>query len=302
MKINKKGELATQHIVILIVMIVSFAIILFFLARLNLSEETEKEICHNSVVARGSSVLPEESIPLKCQRSYVCITADNTCEQMTNPDKKKVKTQDGVYEVLAEEMADCWWMFGEGKINYVGADLIPELYCSICAQIAFDDSLQEEIFTDGKIEEEEFYEYLSENNVLGKDETYLEYLYETKNLASIKTLLADQGVDFGSLNLNNQQYVMMGITSDVSKLTWIGVAAGAVATIAFLPFAPLAGGAWGASIGALTLYGGSGAVAGTAAGFIVEGTSGNHYLSPSIIEVNSEEFKGLGCKSITTLA
>ena len=57
---------------------------------------------------------------------------------------KKVKTETEVYGILADEMADCWWMFGEGKVNYVGKDL-PEkqLYCSICSQLAFDNSLEE---------------------------------------------------------------------------------------------------------------------------------------------------------------
>ena len=50
------------------------------------------------------------------------------------------------------------------------------------------------------------------------------------------------------------------------------------------------------------LYAGAGAATGNFFAAIVEGESGNQYISPTVIEVNSEEFKDLNCKSIVTLA
>ena len=50
---NKKGEMTTQQIVLLIILIASFAVILGFLFKLNFGAESEKDICHNSVVLRG---------------------------------------------------------------------------------------------------------------------------------------------------------------------------------------------------------------------------------------------------------
>ena len=55
-KMNKKGELTTHQLVGLIILIVSFAVILFLLFRLNLGETTNKEICHNSVIMKGKSI------------------------------------------------------------------------------------------------------------------------------------------------------------------------------------------------------------------------------------------------------
>src|SRR3970282_1658217 len=75
-----------------------------------------------SFISRGSPVLPTETIPLNCKRSYVCVTEDDSCESLTDPIKEKVETQEEAYGVLANEMANCWWMFGEGKVNYVGED------------------------------------------------------------------------------------------------------------------------------------------------------------------------------------
>lgn len=298
MNINKRGEITTQHIVILIVVIASFAIILFFLMRLGLGEMTEKEICHNSVVARGSSVLPEESIPLNCHREYVCITEDGTCEKMTKPRKEKVDNKEEVYSVLAEEMADCWWMFGEGEVNYVGKDWFKNLYCSICSQIAFDNSMQD-IFIEGVINKADFYNYLATNNVSNKDETYLEYLQGIEGAQEIETPLTENNADFGSFDLNKRYYVMMGIHSEVGVLRWVtGLAA--VGGIIAIPFT----GGWSAIPTAIIITGGAG-IGGTGGYFLgtaVKGESGHDYFSPMLIEVNSQEFQDMECGSIETLA
>jgi len=296
---NRKAELTTKQLVMIIVLIVSFIIILFLIFRLDLGKTTEKEICHNSVVTRGSSVLPVESVPLKCQRSYVCITADNTCEAMTKPIKKKAKTQEEVYDILAEQLVDCWWMFGEGEINYVGKDMIGKLYCSICAQVAFDDSLND-IFPEGEIDKEAVYTYMQENNYL-EDKTYLSYLYDTNDLNGLRTELNNQNIEFGPIDMAQQYYIMMGITSDVNVLGWTVGVAGLVVGAVLL--APITGGIGSITLIAATVSAGAGGAFGaTFSTLIVKGLSGNEYLSPSIIQANSPEFEGLGCKSITTLS
>jgi len=292
---KKNAEITTTQLVTIIVLIVSFSVILFFIFKLNLGETTDQEICHNSVITRGSSILPAESVPLKCQRSYLCLTEDGSCETLTKPIKEKVETKEEVYKILAEDMATCWWMFGQGEVNYVGADFKEKLYCSICTQVAFDDSIKEEI--GGTIDKERLYIYMMDNKVSGKDETYLQYLYGTNDLSRIKSELNQQGVNFGSIDLDKQYYVMMGITSEVSKLRWALGGAGVAALIAFTPIiGPVAGVISG------SIYIATGVGVGSVVGIIVRGSSGNEYLSPAIIEVNSQEFKDLDCESITTLS
>lgn len=299
---NKRGEITTQHIVILIVLIASFAIILFFLMRLGLGDMTEKEICHNSVVARGSSVLPEESIPLNCHREYVCITEDGTCEAMTKPKKEKVNTKDEVYEVLANEMADCWWMFGEGGVNYVGSDFKEKLYCSICSQIAFDDSMQD-IFSEGVISEEEFYIYMKNNNVSGQDYSYLEYLYAIDDMQTVRNILSEQGVNFGEINLNQEYYAMMGVISEKSTFKRVLLGAGVgVVVVAGALLTPITGGASLVSTAGILFTTGGAVAGGSIMGFTGEGPTGEKFLKPMLIEVNSDEFRDLDCKSIETLA
>ena len=189
-------------------------------------------------------------------------------------------------------------MFGEGNVNYVGDDFFESLYCSICSQIAFDDSVRE-VITEGVVDKEGLYTYMQDNNVAGKDETYLSYLYGTDDLSEIKSILNEQGVNFGPIDLDKQYYAMMGITSEVSTLGWALSGTGAILSIALLP---IAGTGWGIGFGIAVMTGAGGATGGYLLGIMVDGLSGNEYLSPSIIEANSEEFEALGCKSISTLS
>jgi len=161
MKIFKqnKAELTTQQIVLLIILIASFLIILLFFFRLNLGEETQKEICHNSVVLKGKAGFSGGS--LDCRTNYVCISGGKECEGITptetikvnmnpNPTTKKTKEdliKDQVLKSIAEEMADCWWQFGEGKVDYIGLDVegatIGNVNCAVCSIIKFDERIKD---------------------------------------------------------------------------------------------------------------------------------------------------------------
>jgi len=301
---EKKGELTTQQIVLLIVLIASFAVILFFLFRLNLGKTTEKEVCHNSVIMRGSSVLPEGAIALDCKTSYICLTRDGTCEDMTKPQIEKVRDEDEVYEVLANEMADCWWMFGEGKIDYVKKDFISNLYCSICSQVAFDNSVN--FFENRELNNQEFYIYLAEHNVSSGDISYLDYLFGIGQASAIEETLSINDAELGIMNLDKQHYIIMGIYSDVGVGGWIAAGAGASVIIAgALLLSPVTGALTLISIPGIifTVSGGvAGGIGGKYIGTSLKGESENDYLAPTIIEVNSEEFGALKCERIQTLA
>jgi hypothetical protein len=299
---KKKAEITTQQIVLLIILIVSFAVILFFLLRLNLGKASDEEVCHNSVVTRGSGVIPKESVPLNCKTSYICITKDGSCEKMTSPEIMKVGTKDEVYKVLADKMADCWWMFGEGKLNYVGNTFLSQLYCSICSQVAFDNSL-DGIFTNGEIDKKDFYNYLSVTSISNKDISYLDYLMGLKNSQTIEDALKenDPNLSFGKINIGKQYSIVMGIFSEVGVGTWIATGVGAGIFIAGITI--VTGGVGTAP--AIILIG-SGAIGGGVGGYMmgtaVRGESGHDYLSPTIIETNSADIDNLRCASIKTLA
>lgn len=299
-KQNKKAELSTQQIVLLIILIASFVIILFFLFRLNVGEENDKEACHQSVVMRGNVAIPSDAVPLQCNVKYLCISKDGTCEGLTKPVLEKVKTKEEVYEVLAEEMADCWWMFGEGNINYVGKEMKQNLYCSICTQFILDDSLADiSDFEDGKIDEREFYHYLEQTQLDAEGMSYLQYLTGSKVVASLERAMASNGGSFKTYELGKQYYVMTGLYSEVGVWKWstAGVAAGALIA------APFTG---GTSLGwAFVILGGSaigGGAGGTFLGKTIKGESGYEYLTPVILEANSREFEVFNCKDVMTVA
>ncbi len=314
---DKNAELTTQQIVILIILIISFIVILYFLFKLNLGTTSEKEICHNSVVMKGNPVLSKGDVSLNCQRTYVCITKDGSCEQMTSPDIKKVETTSEIYQVLADEMADCWWMFGEGKIDYVGDKISKANYCSICSQIAFDDSVKnigdEEgnlVFEDGKINQDDFYAYLAQTPISEGSETYAEYFFGTNDITGLKNQvlgMEDNEKDvgtFGTIDLDEQYFVVMGITSEIGN-TYKLIGAGVV-VLAFLTPIGWVGGAVVVSAGIGTTVVGDDVAElfePKIAAIVVKGDGvENSFMAPTLIEAKSETFEILNCKDIVSLS
>lgn len=315
---KKRGELTTKQIVALIILIVSFAVILYFIFALDLGQTTDEEICRNSVVLRSNAVLPGGSVSLDCKQRYVCITGDGSCEQMTNPKKIEVESEEEVYLALAEEMRACWWMFGEGTLNYVGDDFTHNNYCSICAQIAFDDSLRAiEAFSVGVLDKDRLYDFLTENTIQGSDETYSEYIFDVESFDSLRASISEEhgkGGTFGEVNLAQQHYVVMGIVSEVDG--WVETAAVVGAGIGIVAVSIFTGGiSAGAIVGGIVAGGVSGGVAGGVAGEIsdsidpeivsvtVEGKGiDNVFMVPTIIEARSDNFELLDCEEVTTLS
>ena len=127
--------------------------------------------------------------------------------------------------------------------------------------------------------------------------TYSEYLYGTNDLN-----LIPGGKRFGEIVLDGktQYYILMGITSKVNKLAWMGVIAGGLTLGVF--FIPMIAGYSVSIVGALIIGGGTGAAGGYFLSPVLEGSSGNHYVASTMVKVNSEEYAALNCSEITTLS
>lgn len=173
-KINKKGELTTQQIVLLVILIVSFVIILFFFSRLNLKDESQKQICHNSVVLKDKSLVG--TTPLDCRTNYVCISGGGKCDGITPSQTYEVnpKNKSQILRAVVMEMSDCWWQFGEGKLDYVGVGNkgVGINTCAVCSIVKFDKTIQDNA---GEITYSDLINEL--NKPKDKTETYLKYLY-----------------------------------------------------------------------------------------------------------------------------
>jgi len=180
--VGKRGELTTKQLVTIIVLVVSFIVILFLLFRLNLGETSNKEVCHNSIVLRGQAGVVAG--PLDCRTNYLCISGGGNCEEITPTATVNVdsRNKEEIMEALADEMADCWWMFGEGEVRYVDRNAFNDVACSICSIVEFDEKIKEEI---GIIEYRDFYDYLR-TTAKSDTQTYLQYLYAENSLERIE--------------------------------------------------------------------------------------------------------------------
>jgi len=310
---GKKGELTTQQIVILIILIISFVIILFFLIRANLRGASEEQICHNSVITRGNPALSGES-GLSCERHFLCISADGSCERMSgNPEIKKVESLDEIYNTLAEEMADCWWIFGEGKVDYLRDKATIENYCSLCTQLDFDDSINEDTISgikENKISKDEFYDYLAETE-MSEGVTYADYLFGTNNIDGLRQKIKTDEKNketittFGEIEIEKPYFIVMGIVSEIGnfyKVAGISVALLTLATpVGWVGGAIIVGTGIGVAAGGETIS--EKIFKPEIMAIVVEGDGiENRFMAPTIVEANSEKFKLLKCKDIMTLS
>jgi hypothetical protein len=250
---------------------------------------------------KATTGIPSDATPLKCSREYICLTKDGSCEGMTSPEIIKTKSKEEVYNALAEKMADCWWMFGEGKINYVGKDMKENLYCSICSQIMFDNSLTEIEGLEENINEKEYYLYL-EDKIMSdseREETYLKYLTGSNSVKEIEDSLKNAEGSFGSFEYNKIYFLMTGIYSEVGVWQWtlLGVAAGiGVLAVPFTAGQSL----WISAI----IVGGTGTAGGIAGHYVGTAVKGdgvkNEFLKPVIFPAESDIFNSFNCKDVIT--
>ena len=182
--LNKKGALEAKMLISIILLIAGFGIILFMYSQLNWTGNIDREVCHESVILRGT--LPEKSIistkdvvPLKCKTRNICITSKlfgkGNCNEFGNEYNtiriSKDKMEQEIKMTIAREMADCWSMMGEGKIKIFSRGIKTKKSCSICSRIAFDNSIKE---NPTKIKE--FGKYLINHKVPNKEISYWDFL------------------------------------------------------------------------------------------------------------------------------
>src|SRR3989344_8001999 len=117
--VGKGGELTSQQLVTIIIVIVSFGVMILFFFLLDFNSEIGKETCRNSVILRGTTPLGKDTVKLNCKTEEVCLTTGARCEQAGAGAKVvKVQNQEQMQKALTELMYDCWWQMGEGKVDY----------------------------------------------------------------------------------------------------------------------------------------------------------------------------------------
>jgi len=149
----KRGELTTQQIVTLVILIASFAVLLIFISNFDFTKEADKDICHNSVILAARSPV---DIVLDCKTRYI-----------------EIEAEEQIFETIAEEMSQCWWQFGRGKLDFVNNKFFKGTQCGICSRIEFGEGLDEGSFVDlGS----SLKSYLDSEPILGGDISYKNYM------------------------------------------------------------------------------------------------------------------------------
>lgn len=184
-RMDKKG-IEEKYIITLILGIFGLAILMYFYTQFSWTTLTDKEICHESVVYRGTLNAGifepgREHIPLKCKTENICLDESNKeCVNVfgKKTDKNKItkikiKDKTDVEEVFSDALVECHSIFGEGKLNFMPTSIKTENYCIICSRIVLDKKENSKI---NNLSFLELYKYMEKKkNSEGK--TYLEYVY-----------------------------------------------------------------------------------------------------------------------------
>jgi len=214
---GKKGELTTQQLVTIIILIASFVIILFLLYRLNLGQTTDAQVCHNSVVLQEQSKITSGNID--CKTNYMCVSGGDKCTAISQTNSVSIDTskstaviKNETFKALADEMSNCWWEFGEGKIDYssdTGAK--QKIECSICSISAFDDKVQKALGSG--VTYNEFYNYLRTTPKTAS-QTYLQYLYGINTLSGLDNLTTSKDYLSNTFDFSKPYFILTGIVKE----------------------------------------------------------------------------------------
>ncbi len=217
----KKASMPYYVLIGIIASIIVFLIGILFYDRLALGDIVDKEACHESALLRHTANLdPTEKVKAKvllhCQTQKICFNAGNRLTRIFSPgegsiaekssgkcqefaDKKSgvetisvssspAQAREEIIAKIADEMASCWQTVGEGYLDYSPRESQQQVFCSMCARIAFDKSIKNFAKLD-RITYGDLFSYMQNHTVPAlaptKQVSYLEYLYGRKSLNTI---------------------------------------------------------------------------------------------------------------------
>ncbi|UZE93796.1 MAG: hypothetical protein IB618_03450 [Candidatus Pacearchaeota archaeon] len=166
---NKKGALVQNIIIGIVILIITAAILFYFLKIFPYEETINKEACHQSVILRSQEIAGLQpgqlaGIPLNCKTQHI---------EISSTDENFIKRE------IANQMYDCWWMLGEGEMDFFSESIwqsyavpgagYPKSACVICTTIKFDDNVKE------KVKEIDMFNYLVQTKIPLSNITYYEY-------------------------------------------------------------------------------------------------------------------------------
>lgn len=229
---RKKGSIVANKFVNIALILLSAIILILVFTSIAWGDEVDRSTCHQSVIYRGT--LPDtvglKNLPsLNCETRYICITdklfGAGECEgiigdyETVRITSDKKNQDEELNKLFAREMADCWSMMGEGKLQLFTRDILDKKRCSVCSVIAFDKELKEE--------KEYFYgigDYLLTRQVPETEVSYAKFLNSKKeDLDNAKKVsIETKAIVFFELDKNDLIE---------NSLTTTGIGLGAIAGI-----------------------------------------------------------------------
>ncbi len=198
---SRKGMEAGQ-LVIIIVVIVSFMLIAGVVTRwLSRADDTEAErLCHDSVALRVSTALRINPQGKSDDEYFQAIKAQLTTPLLCKTiDTKARGTKNDVMKTIADKMAQCWWLFGQGKyedlLSGSKIQVLPSLFgfddytnkCFNCYTI-----LTEEINDAPEITPQEFMTFLLTEKYSKSKTTYLDYIQKSGGPGRVGYLVVNE--------------------------------------------------------------------------------------------------------------
>ena len=200
---GKRGDLAARQIILSVIVILGFAIALWFVTRLGIDEQSKSQLCHFSVLTRAglqssaASAATRGYLPLNCKAQNVCVGESGACRQAFAGEKaqsvrvEQRKGAEGEQETaralegaIAEQMYSCWAMMGEGKLDLFqgvtqkfGLTPSKDPICVICSRIALDVAKEKE---QRVLDMVDVPAYLRSHRIPDGSKTYLEAFTEQR--------------------------------------------------------------------------------------------------------------------------
>jgi len=168
-------------IIILIVLIIMVLIVRTYNEKIG--EQAAKDLCRVSVLSKSKTKAfgVEGGSYLNCPANYIEINKDgiffNDEKDVNLKGKTKQEKEEIIKRFLANQLYDCWYQFGEGKIDFLGdwdVGIWGDKRCFPCAKIELKDNFLT-AFTYG-----DFEQYLRDT-IYFKKSTYGDYMFPFYN-------------------------------------------------------------------------------------------------------------------------
>ena len=228
-KIKNKKAIAFEQLGLLILVGILAIVLGGYVIKFGIvaREKEPVERCRASLMIGLASPELLKQIPIDCDRMTKIIRKKDVVE------KGKIN-QDKAAKIIADELAKCWYMVGEGKVDPFKRWDEEKSYCLVCSTIKYDEALIDFINkTPGQfIDANYLIKWMSKNKIPGKAETYTEYVRLGKEILGVEK----------KQNLPNKLpsdmliFIAMHkkVEKEISWWDWIAIGVGATVALAIM--------------------------------------------------------------------